>query len=250
MPKKNRKCRKFTPRSQKYKKSIEECTNAVTISLFWTNLLAKLNEVYVESNPSAILCYGLGNFLESLQSRYQLGLLLAIKNVFKIKDCHIYDPKFTDTELQILAENGFEPISQNEEGKRSLLPGTFVFLPHCPKHLLNNLLWINWEKVILTKCVIFCNCIDDTITLTPNKIVNKIAYYINKISPHVVMEKTFCNEFMYDDVFNDMALHIFPNEKLKDLENFFWERDNEPSYDTEELEFTKNFNFLTLDIDN
>lgn len=192
------------------------------------------------------MCYGLGNFLENIQSRYQLGLLLTIKDEFKVKDCHIYDPKFTDTELQILAENGFESICQNEEGKRNLLPGTFVFMPHCPKQLLNNLLWSNWEKVILTNCVIFCNSIDETVTITPNKVLNKVAYYINEISPYVLMEKQFCNDFMYDDVFNDMALHIFPNEKLEDLEHIFWERGNEPSYDNDELEFIKNFELLSF----
>lgn len=175
-----------------------------------------------------------------------MGFLLTIKNEFKVKDCHVYDPKFTDPEIQILADSGFESISKNEEGIRNLLPGTFVFMPHCPKQLLNNLLWTNWDKVILDSCVIFCNSIDEVLTITPNKIINKVAYYINKISPHVLMEKQFCNDFMYDDVFNDMALHLFPKEKLKDLERNFWKRDNVPSYDVDEGSFAEQFSRMSF----
>lgn len=227
-------------------RSIEECTDIVATSPLWINLLTRVKEVcFNEANPSSILCYGLGNFFESIQSKYQLGLLLTIKNEFKIKHCYVYDPKFTDAERNYLTNIGCNSINQNEEGKRNLLPNTFVYMPHCPKQLLNNLLWANWKKVILTSCIIFCNSIDQTITSTPNRILNKYAYYLQKISPYVI-EKMFSGDFLYDDVFNDMALHTFPNEKLKELENTFWEDDKEPSYDNEELEFITKFECLSF----
>jgi len=174
--------------------------------------------------------------LDSIQSKYQLGLLLTIKNEFQVKNCYVYDPKFTDDEHIHLVEIGCDPICQNEEGKRSLSPGTFVFMPHCPKELLNNLLWANWEKVILTKCIIFCNSIDQTVTSTSNRILNKHAYYINKLSPYVI-ERHFCDDFIYDDVFNNMALHTLPDKQLRKLEDIFWKRGEEPSYDDDEPEF-------------
>lgn len=184
--------------------------------------------------------------MESIQSKYQLGLLLTIKNEFKVKNCYVYDPKFTNAERIYLAEIGCDLISQNEEGKRRLLPGTFVYMPHCPKQLLNNLLWANWDKVILTSCIIFCNSIDYTVTSTPDRILNKHAYYVQQIFPHVI-EKYFCADFIYDDIFNDMALHTFPNEKLKKLEDIFWERGQEPSYDYDELEIITKFLCLSFE---
>lgn len=217
-------------------RSIEECTNIVNTSPFWLNLSATLKEVLNGSSPSSIVCYGLGNFLESAQSRYQLGLLIAIRNEYEIKNCFIYDPKFTDAERTHLAEIGCDSICHNEEAKRNLLPGTLVYLPHCPKQLLNNLLWANWDEVILTSCVIISNSIDLTVTSAPDRILNKEAYYVQKISPYV-LEKKLSDDFIYNDVFNDMALHTFPVEKLKELEDTFWVRGKEPSYDNDELEF-------------
>lgn len=226
-------------------RSIEECSNIVATSLLWTNLSATIKEEFDVACPSSVLCYGLGNFLESIQSKYQLGLLLTIKNELKVKNCYVYDPKFTDAERTYLTDLGCVSINQNEEGKHSLLPGTFVYMPHCPKQLLNNLLWINWKKVILTSCVIFCNSIDQTVTSTPDRILNKYAYYIQKISPYMV-EKQFSDDFIYDDVFNDMALHIFSKEKLKKLEDNFWKPGEEPSYDDDELEFITKFECLSF----
>ncbi|XP_026812719.1 SRR1-like protein isoform X1 [Rhopalosiphum maidis] len=243
MSKKNRKV--FSTRNQKYKKSIEECTNIIATSPFWIQFSSTIKVVLNGSNPSSILCYGLGNFFESIQSKYQLGLLLTIKNEFKIKNCYVYDPKFTDAERTHLAEVGCDSLSENEEGKRSLLPGTFVYMPHCPKQLLNNLLWANWNKEILASCIIVCNSIDQTVTSTLDRVLNKYAYYVQKISPYVI-EKKCCDNFMYDDVFNDMALHIFPDEKLKELENIFWERSKEPLYDNDELEFITKFECMSF----
>lgn len=183
--------------------------------------------------------------MESIQSRYQLGLLLAIKNEIKIKNCYVYDPKFTDAERAHLDEMGCVSISQNEEAKRNLLPGTLVYLPHCSKQLLNNLLWANWDKVILTSCIIISNSIDLTVTSTSNRILNKEAYYVQKISPYV-LEKKLPEDFIYNDVFNDMALHTFPIEELKELEENFWERGNEPLYDKNDLEFITKFNCMSF----
>jgi hypothetical protein len=187
----------------------------------------------------------LGNFLENIQSKYQLSLLLAIKNELNVEKCYVYDPTFTDNERIYLAKIGCDLISHNEEGKRKLSPDTFVYMPHCPKQLLNNLLWANWDKVVLTTCIFVCNSIDQTVTSTPNRILNKDAYYIQKVSPYV-NEQKFPNDFIYDDIFNDMSLHTFPYEKLNVLEDIFWKRGEEPSYDNDVLEFITKFECMSF----
>ncbi|XP_050433864.1 SRR1-like protein [Adelges cooleyi] len=243
MPKKNRKL--YSSRSQYHKKSIEDCVTTIAISDFWTNLSTSLTEILDGSNLSLILCYGLGNFMDSLQSRYQLALLLVIKKEFNVDNCLVYDPKFTDAEQVHLAEIGCDLISENEEGKRRLLPGTFVYMPHCPKQLLNNLLWANWNKDVLINSVVLCNSIDLTVTSTPDRILDKYAHYVLKIAPFA-KEKQLSKHFVYEDIFNDMSLHYFPKDKLEESNNIYWERGREPVYDDEELEFITKFECLSF----
>ncbi|XP_050544627.1 uncharacterized protein LOC126907403 isoform X2 [Daktulosphaira vitifoliae] len=206
MPKKKQKS--YSARSDNNKKSLEDCLEVIANSEFWTAFLNTLKELLKNLNLSSILCYGLGNFMDSIQSRYQLSLLLLIKKEFNVKNCLIYDPKFTNDEQVYLSENGCKLIEHNEEGKRQLLPGTFIYMPHCPKQLLNNLLWRNWDKHLLMKSMILCNSIDQTVTSNPNRILD--------------------------------------NERLEELNNTFWETDIEPIYNNEEIEFITKFECLSF----
>ena len=70
------------------------------------------------------------------------------KHVAEIGQVLVYDPILTRSENDILHKLNLETLKTNEEGlylyKNSL---TVYFLPHCPKQLLNNLLWNNWDNL-------------------------------------------------------------------------------------------------------
>ena len=104
-----------------------------------------------------IICLGLGNFAQNpnctsqVSSKFQLLLLLGLaKNVKEAEitpEILVYDPILTPSESDILLKLNLKTLETNEEGfylyENSL---TVYFLPHCPKQLLNNLLWKNWDN--------------------------------------------------------------------------------------------------------
>lgn len=131
-----------------------------------------------------IVCYGVGKFSESNNSRYQLALALCLRSsLLSIGDDeaaetssggeggHVeprgtspemlfFDPVLDDVEKAILARLGCRLIEENEQGKRRCcgaprsnetpaaelrLQPTLFFMPHCPQRLYSNVLWANWS---------------------------------------------------------------------------------------------------------
>ncbi|XP_076630976.1 uncharacterized protein LOC143346608 isoform X3 [Colletes latitarsis] len=106
---------------------------------------------------SEILCYGLGHFSRRKCSKYQLALLLSLKNYYGSR-VHIYDPIFTPKEIYLLERFGFNVIKINE------------------------------EEIVLR------------------------------------------NNFMYEDVFNDLNIHIFLEQNIDMVPRSFWNDREEPCY--------------------
>ncbi|XP_023288413.1 uncharacterized protein LOC105702685 isoform X3 [Orussus abietinus] len=72
---------------------------------------------------SEFICYGLGQFRENSSSKYQLALLVTLQEHYKCK-IHIYDPKFSEDELEILKTLGLEinvKMNNNLRTIRSLI---------------------------------------------------------------------------------------------------------------------------------
>ena len=125
--------------------------------------------------PHSILCYGLGNFSKTHEkhfsaSMWQLACLLQLRHDFissvkrkntknrtgnkssdknddgdnSLVDVYFYDPVSTAVEVEFLTRHhNVSVLEHDEEGQRKVDAGTFVFLPHCPAILYENLLHAN-----------------------------------------------------------------------------------------------------------
>ncbi|XP_064612947.1 SRR1-like protein isoform X2 [Liolophura sinensis] len=100
----------------------------------------------VHTNIQDIICYGLGNFSTCVIARYQMALLLALRENLNVdlQRCQLYDPRFTECEKDYLRASGVKLIAENEEGKRTCHETMLFYMPHCDKPLYNNLLYANW----------------------------------------------------------------------------------------------------------
>ncbi|XP_069677883.1 SRR1-like protein isoform X2 [Periplaneta americana] len=206
---------------------------------FCSSVLVKLSEGLNELTNldiKEIICYGLGSFADSVTSRYQFALLLALKEHFSTSVL-IYDPIFNDTEIDVLKELGCQVITINEEGKHKIQSHhfTLLYLPHCPKQLINNFLWTNWGPE-LQNCIIFSNSFSRIIESQPKRFLTESAGYILNIFPYTE-ELEIDNCFRYNDIFNDTAIHIFPQKKLNSVPQNFWDLCEEPKYCEDDTEF-------------
>ncbi|XP_069128622.1 LOW QUALITY PROTEIN: SRR1-like protein [Argopecten irradians] len=222
------------------------------MQLFFLDLIEKVFQSDGEKDgtkelPHQAVCYGLGNFSECIIARYQLCLLMAMREHLKIdaRECLLYDPKFRNAESEILGELGFKVIDKNEEGKRpcTLDTRTLFYMPHCGKSLCNNLLWANWSKEHLSNMVIIGNSFTSITDNTPSRLLMKTGGYIQCIYPYCT-EVPLPTTFRFTDIFNDTAIHSFRANQLENAPEGFWESPPEPCYEEEDVEFIANKNLL------
>ncbi|KAL0269776.1 UNVERIFIED_CONTAM: hypothetical protein PYX00_007396 [Menopon gallinae] len=156
-----------------------------------------------------ILCYGLGKFSDSAASLHQLALLVHLQELFGSVRVEVFDPVFSQSEGTFLENLNFVVIQNNEEGKHVIDDGkvTLAFLPHCPKQLVNNFLWANWNPR-LRNCIIISNSFSKIVESNTKKTLSDSANYILKLFDH-------CEEILVKDsydhpnVFNDTSIHYF-----------------------------------------
>ncbi|CAL8069597.1 unnamed protein product [Orchesella dallaii] len=190
-----------------------------------------------------IFCLGLGPFSSHLLSRiarYQLALLLLLKD-YCCASAEIFDPIFIPQERAILTEDYEINVSDlNEEGKRRIDSPTIVFMPHCPHQLVNNFLFANWNPESLVNCYILCNSISEALVSIPPSYVNKNLRFLREA--HTICEEKPVPNIFSDqpDVFNDIALHIFPHKNFASLSEDFWMNISEPSYTEENFVSSEN----------
>lgn len=150
---------------------------------------------------------------------------------------HVYDPAFRPEEVQTLRALGLEVIGTNEEGKRLVQRDrtTLVFMPHCSRQLTNNFLYANWGDG-LSDCILLSNSLSDTVDNCLLRDVSNTAGYILRIRPYVT-EFRLENSFAYEEVFNDLNVHIFTKQDLLKVPAGFWSYKEEPQYLTKDVEF-------------
>lgn len=205
-------------------------------SHFYQYLLKILKEsldILKEQKFKEILCLGLGQFVSCRSSKYQLALLLTLKEQYQCHNILIHDPIFSPIEVEILSDLGCQIHLENFEGKHLNQSTTFIYFPHCPNQLVNNYLYCNWSS-LLKKSILFTNSFQSISDTTPTQFENNINY-IKKIIPYTkeynIFEKTSSKYFEY---FNDISIHIFPHLEFNNPN--FWLENLEPVYNNTETE--------------
>ncbi|KAK7088783.1 SRR1-like protein [Littorina saxatilis] len=188
-----------------------------------------------------MLVYGLGNFASCVIARYQLALVLALRQHWQVatSKCEMYDPKFSELETGMLQDLGCSVLQQNEEGKRRMQGVTIVLMPHCGKALFNNLLWANWSPRQLQQMVVMGNSFSNMVDSIPERLWKKHINYVSLISPHCT-EEAVNNTFTHTDIFNDLSVHWFPASRLLQLPAHTWSHAPQPVYDATDLEIIVN----------
>ncbi|XP_003419212.1 SRR1-like protein [Loxodonta africana] len=193
--------------------------------------------------PLKCVCYGIGNFATCVIARNQLTFLLLFLEECQVprSHCCVYDPLFSQVEIAVLNALGVTVLSENEEGKRSICDEpTIFYMLHCGTALYNNLLWSNWSVDALSKMVIIGNSFRGLEERLLTRILQKNYSYIAKISQGLE-ELEFPQTSQYVDIFNDISVHWFPVQKLKQLPVDTWAFQEEPDYqDCEDLEIIRN----------
>ncbi|XP_046581840.1 SRR1-like protein [Haliotis rubra] len=183
------------------------------------------------------ICYGVGNISGNIIAQYQLGLVMALREDFKLDQdrCFMFDPVFTEGEKQTLRDLHFSIIPVNEEGKRRCPRPALFFLPHCGKAFYNNLLWCNWQPQTLCNIVIIGNSFKAMVERTPERLLKETGLYIMKIQEYTA-EIPVSQAFHHSDVFNDMAIHYFPLHRLTTAPRELWEAHDAPVYSQHDAE--------------
>uniref|UniRef100_A0A8D8PUL0 SRR1-like protein n=1 Tax=Cacopsylla melanoneura TaxID=428564 RepID=A0A8D8PUL0_9HEMI len=213
-------------------------------STYYLELLNSISKSLATSSASTtqgideIICYGIGNFTDSIAAKYQLVLLLLLKQEYKCP-VWIYDPIFNELEIELIKTFNLKLITVNEECKHKIESKTLVYMPRCPIQLINNLLYSNWYRENLKNTILLSNSITTIIdSNTDNFLKSNLTFifHIKTILEEIPVE----NNFKFKDIFNDTSLHYFPSSNLNSVEEDIWDlRSLEPSYTECNFEKTK-----------
>ncbi|GIL64026.1 hypothetical protein Vafri_18013 [Volvox africanus] len=96
----------------------------------------------------SLVVYGLGSPHLSRVSRYQLALVLLLRDqVLRglTSPVHLYDPAFDDVDRLALEQLGLQVVDVDEGAARRVMEPTFFYMPHCERELYDALLRANWN---------------------------------------------------------------------------------------------------------
>lgn len=135
----------------------------------------------------------------------------------------VFDPVFSKQEKEILNSLECKVPEENMEGKYNISEGTLAYFPHCPHELTDAFLSENFTKEKLLKIVLLCNSFERFTTSEPSRIIEERAPFIGKI---VDFSNIFEieNNYKFEDVFNDTAIHSFLEDKLPEEGTDFWDK--------------------------
>lgn len=225
---------------RKFVKDISGESEEFSRSEYFSKFISLLKADRASLDVSKIVCLGLGKVSSCRIAKTQLLFLISLKKEFGGDqiEVEVCDPAFSRQEIEILNEDlGFKVVEENLEGKfiageRGL---TLFYLPHCPKQLTNNFLWANWIPERLAKSILVGNSFKRILTHNVQRVIDKQARFIHLCSDFTV-ESAIENAHPAKDVFNDLALHSWPDAPDPKWQSWA-EADSEPSYQQEDLEF-------------
>lgn len=227
-------------------KKIKQAREAIQTSEGHSSLQKNLNSIEKElktilaphqnSKVTGIVCYGLGQLSCSRIARYQGAFLLILKDHFQVHT-EVYDPVFSAVDNEVLRDLNIKVLNRNEEGKRKVVGTTLFFLPHCGKELYNNLLWANWNVLSLLHCVIVGNSFSTIGQNVPTRILKEHYKFIHH-AQDMFKELPLTSLVDYDDIFNDVNIHI-PCHKILHKSPEFWLENKEPKYEECDVEIVR-----------
>ncbi|GMH39706.1 hypothetical protein BSKO_07604 [Bryopsis sp. KO-2023] len=100
--------------------------------------------------------YGLGG-LSSFVSRYQLGLVLELRDWLALGRIETFDPIFTERDKLVMQRLGVDVLGSNERGARVAKAPTLVYMAHCEADLHENLISANRQANSLHNLVMIGN---------------------------------------------------------------------------------------------
>jgi hypothetical protein len=142
---------------------------------------------------------------------------------------------FIASEKSILTQFGLATSKENKEGHYSVSEAVLFYLPHCPKQLINNLLWSNWDQD-LTKITLIGNSLKKTVLSLAEKNLEAVKYL--KLASEFISEAEIKNNFHFSDIFNDLSLQWFDlKSKQKNNISRCSKSPECPKYSKDDLEF-------------
>ncbi|XP_053667454.1 SRR1-like protein [Anopheles marshallii] len=213
-------------------KQLQTAESDISQSEFFRECLEIIQPVLIGTEN--IVCLGLGNFHECATARYQLAFIRCLRQQTNLDiRAQFFDPVFSRSEVETLRTLGEIVLHDNLEGKYSADRRTLFFLPHCPKQIVNNLLWKNWDPRRLANVVLICNSFSTVVNNNPDRLLRVNAGYILRAA-YLYREVALRNSFRFTDIFNDTSLHYLrdsaPNVQTD------WDCTDEPSYEQDDLE--------------
>lgn len=206
------------------------------LSAYYESAIKKLQPILdtYKTDKIHLICIGIGHFSECSISRHQLAFILLLKQRLKIPQIEFHEPILTATEVDILSQLNCSVARENCEGKLPINGPTIVYAPHCPKQLINNLLWRNFNPKALPHLIYIGNSFSNLVNSTPDRFLAIDAAFIVQLQA-IYVETALVNNFKFSDIFNDTSIHQF--NAVDGLSSEFWATANkEPVYTSENLE--------------
>jgi hypothetical protein len=190
---------------------------------------------------SQMVVYGLGRCSKSGDSLIQLEFcaLLLSRLPAAQSQAFVYDPQMSAGDYKMAAEFGFQRITENECGRRSVVRRpTLFFMPRCPLGLYDNLLEANYTANSLNNCLIVGNDFQSYTIRHSRSKLNRLAPYLAASVDLAHIERLKISDADDKDIqmsLNDLAIHrwTLPSScsgtefQLPAVDNAVKERDNE-----------------------
>lgn len=232
---------------EEFSRRFQEVTAEIKSSEYFRDLKETFETLFGEEKFHRLICLGVGNFSDSIQAKFQLGLFVCLlKDVLHIDETAtvtIFEPNLTQTEIDFARDYlGYSQTSSapgdNLEGRYPATSKTLVFMPHCSKQLTNNLLEENWQLERLQNLVIFSNSFDQLCLSQPERILKEQGAGLIIKANRVCSEVPVNNCFRLSNIFNDLNIHHFQPLSLTTKEDeSFWHLESRTNLNSEDLEF-------------